>query len=339
MTKLERYKRQITYHNIGEEGQEKLISSRVCIIGTGALGSIIANNLCRAGVGFLRLIDRDIVEEVNLQRQILFTERDVKDGLTKVEAAFNHLSQINSEVTIEPITADVNSSNVERFISDVDLVIDGTDNFEIRFLLNEACIKNGIKWIYGGVVASGGATMNILLGDNPCFRCFMTEMPEPGSYDTCSSIGVLNSITGIIGSYEASEAMKILLGSDEISHELLAIDIWDNSIDYLEVEKNPDCPVCIHGKYEMLNAPVSSYTVSLCGQDAWQVVPDGDHQIDIKAISEKLTNAGEVKLTKFMLSFKNESVEFKLFPDGRAIVNDVKDGSVARSIYAEYIGI
>ena len=341
MDKFERYKRQITFEGIGEEGQKKISESRVCIIGAGALGSVIANNLCRAGVGFVRIIDRDIVEKVNLHRQILFTELDAEEGLPKAEAVHNHLIQINSEIEIEPIVTDVNSSNVEKYISDVDLVLDGTDNFETRLLINEACHKHGIKWIYGGVLTSGGATMNYLMGkNNPCFRCFMPDPPEPGSYETCSTVGVLNSITNIIASFETSEALKILAGADDcVSHEYLAIDTWDNDIDYIEIEKIVDCPVCVQGIYDLLNSPAGSYSTSLCGHNAWQIVPEGEHKLNLNNIGENLKRAGEVKVTKFSLSFSDGKAEFRLFPDGRAIINNIEDAASARSIYAEYIGI
>ena len=341
MDKFERYKRQMTFEGIGEEGQKKIANSRVCIIGAGALGSVIANNLCRAGVGFIRIIDRDIVEKVNLHRQILFTEFDAEEGLPKAIASYNHLIQINSEIEIEPIVADVNSANIEKFIKDVDLLLDGTDNFETRLLMNEACHKNGVKWIYGGVLTSGGATMNFLMGENdPCFRCFMPEPPEPGSYETCSTVGVLNSITSVIASYETSEALKILVDAQKnISHEFLAIDTWDNSADYMVVEKVGDCPVCVQRNYELLNTPAGSYSTSICGHDAWQVVPEGEYALDLDAIGENLKRAGDVKVTKFALSFTDEKVDFRLFPDGRAIINKIEDAATARSIYAEYIGI
>ena len=339
MADMNRYKRQTIFYGIGEDGQEKLLASRVCIIGMGALGSVIANNLCRSGVGYIRIIDRDYVEKSNLQRQTLFTEKDADENLPKVIAAYNHLTEFNSDVTIDPIVADVNSFNIEEYIKDVDLVMDGTDNFEIRFLINEACDKHRIKWIYGGAIAGGGATMNILQDGGPCFRCFMPEMPEAGSYPTCSTVGVINSITGIIASYEASEAIKILIGSQEISKRYLAIDIWDNTFDYIDVDKNPDCPVCVRKRYELLNRAGGSHSVSLCGNDSWQIVPESQHPVDFDALAGRLEKLGEVKVTKFLLSFQGQGVSFKLFPDGRAIINEVKDGTEARSLYAEYIGL
>lgn len=337
---MERYKRQITFHGMGEAAQKKLLDSRVTIIGMGALGSVIANNLCRSGVGFMRIIDRDVVERTNLQRQILFDENDADEELPKVEASFNHLHKINSEIEIEPVAIDINPSNIERYIEDVDLVIDGTDNFETRFLINEACHKHNKNWIYGGVVASGGATMDILFGDGPCLRCLMPDMPEPGSYETCTTVGVINSITGIIGSYEANEALKILTGADdEVSKKYLAIDIWDNSIDQISVSKDPDCPVCGKGEYELLNKPASSYSTSLCGHDSWQIVPDGQFKLNLEDIGARLDKLGEVNVSKFVLSFGDGKVRFKLFPDGRAIIDNVPDVTAAKNIYSEYIGI
>jgi adenylyltransferase/sulfurtransferase len=339
MSKWERYKRQITFEGVGEEGQRRLAAARVCLIGAGALGTIVANSLCRSGVGFLRVIDRDHVEETNLQRQILFTERDVLECLPKAVAVANHLSQINSAVTVEPVVDDVNASNIERFIEGADIVIDGADNFETRFLLNEACDKQGIRWIYGGVVASGGATMNILQEDDtPCFRCFMPEMPEAGAYPTCHTAGVINPITNIIASYQAAEAMKLLTGAEEASRRYLAVDVWENFAEYIEIDKNPDCPVCVHREYGLLDSPASSYAVSLCGQDSWQVIPEGRRAADFGALAGRLGRLGEVKVTKFLLRFDGDGASFRLFPDGRAMIDKVKDEAGARRIYAEYIG-
>jgi adenylyltransferase/sulfurtransferase len=339
MSDMERYKRQITFDRFGEESQRKLLQSRVCIIGTGALGSVIANNLCRAGVGYLRLIDRDYVEKVNLQRQILFTEDDAENEIPKAEAAAAALRLANSEIEIVAVNTDVNSSNIEGHISDTDIVIDGTDNFETRFLINEACHKHGVKWIYGGVIASGGATMNILYGDAPCFRCFMREMPAPGSYPTCNTAGVISPITGVIGSYETAEAMKILTGADEVSHDYLAIDVWDNVADYISVTKNPDCPVCVHGEYELLGRPTGAYTTSLCGHDSWQIIPGIGVKADLPNLARTLAAVGNVKVTKFSLDFDGDGASFKVYPDGRAIIAGVKDEKKAKEIYAEYIGI
>jgi adenylyltransferase/sulfurtransferase len=339
MNGMERYKRQITFEGIGEAGQRRLAAARVCVVGAGALGTVVANQLCRAGVGFVRIIDRDYVEEANLQRQILFTERDAAESIPKAIAAAGHLAGMNSTVAVEPVVDDVNASNIEGFIGDVDLVMDGVDNFETRFLMNEACHKHRVNWIYGGVVASGGATMNIVQdAARPCFRCFMPDMPEPGSYPTCNTAGVISPITGIIASHQTAEALKLLTGAGEPSGQYLAIDVWDNMSAYINVEKNPRCPVCVGGKYELLDSPASSYAVSLCGQDAWQIIPEGRDSANLESLAERRARVGDVKLTRFLLRFQGEGVSFKLFPDGRAIIENVKDEAKAKDVYAEYIG-
>ena len=201
-----RYHRQEIFYPIGKEGQEKLAAGRVCIIGIGALGGSVAAMLAQAGVGYLRLIDRDIVELTNLQRQVLFTEQDVEDQVPKAEAAREHLSRMNSEIEIDARIIDANPYNIEKLITDVDVVVDGLDNLETRYLLNEACQKNGIKYVYGGVVGSGGMVMNVLPGDGPCLECLLGPLPEEGSYDTCDTVGVISPITNIVASYEAAEA-------------------------------------------------------------------------------------------------------------------------------------
>ncbi len=249
----ERYSRQIVFKEIGEEGQEKLRNSKVVVIGMGALGTVIANNLCRAGVGHLRLVDRDLVEISNLQRQTIYNERDVRHNLPKAVAAVQHLQKVNSEITLEPVVNDVNSGNMEKLMEGMDLVLDGTDNLETRFLINDACHKHNLPWIYGGALMSSGMTMNIIPGETPCIRCISPDLPGPGSYPTCSTAGVLGMITGIIASLESAEAMKILIGSPKVSKSLCMVDVWENNIYYLEVKKSPECPTCGQGHYDFLN--------------------------------------------------------------------------------------
>ena len=209
-----RYHRQEIFYPIGREGQEKLRKGRVCIIGVGALGTAAASMLATAGVGFLRLIDRDIVELSNLQRQMLFTEKDASEQVPKAEAARSRISEINSEVEIEAHIVDINPHNIEKFITDVDVVVDGLDNLETRYLLNEACQKNSIPYVYGGVVGSGGMVMNILPGEGPCLECLLGPIPDEGEYDTCDTVGVISPITNMVASYETAETMKLLLDSD-----------------------------------------------------------------------------------------------------------------------------
>ena len=241
---LLRYSRQTVFDEIGYKGQNKLLDSKVAIIGLGATGSVIANNLCRAGVGSLRFVDKDFVKLEDLQRQLLYDEEDAKIPREKVTAAFNRLSKVNSEISIEPVFAYANETNIEKLICDVDLVLDGTDNIEARYLINEACVRAEKPWIYAGVTTHEGLTMNILPGETACFNCLYSAQTTSMAYPKCSSIGVLNSITNVIASVSSTEAIKILIGSKKVRKNLFHIDLWNNASDYLEVERNPDCPVC-----------------------------------------------------------------------------------------------
>ncbi len=336
---MQRYSRQTVFSGVGVEGQKKLLNSRVVVIGVGATGTVIANNLCRAGVGFLRLVDRDYVELSNLQRQTLYTEEDAQQRTPKAVAACEHLKKVNSEIVLEPVSIDVNSSNVEALISDVDLVLDGSDNLEVRYLINEACVKQNRSWIYAGALIGAGMTMNILPSETPCLRCLFPQVLPAGSGPTCSTTGVLNGITGIVASIASTEALKILIGSTSVRKSFLAIDIWNNQFDEIAIEKNPNCPVCGRHEYELLGRLSSSYTTSLCGRDSVQVVPGAAATVDFEQLAQRLKKVGIVRYNKFMLQFSDSKVEFNLFPDGRAIMNKVKDENAAKSAYSEYIGL
>ena len=264
---LERYSKQILFTGIGEEGQRRLAESRVAVIGMGALGTVIANNLARAGVGYLRLIDRDFVETSNLQRQTLFNEVDVFEHIPKAVAAVEHLKKVNSEIILEPVVCDVNPSNIHQLIKDVDLVLDGTDNYETRFLINDACLQSATPWIYGGVIGSYGITMNIIPGKTPCFRCLINKMPAPGSQPTCSTVGVLNMITGIISGYQTAEAVKYLVKSPDLRKSVLVVDVWENICENVAIKKNMDCKACVHGEYEFLQNKLGSYTTWFLNTD------------------------------------------------------------------------
>ncbi|MDR1960996.1 MAG: ThiF family adenylyltransferase [Gracilibacteraceae bacterium] len=333
----DRYSRQSIFAGLGAEGQSKLSRARVAVIGLGALGTVIANNLCRAGIGFLRLVDRDYVEISNLQRQMLFTEEDAKEELPKAVAAGRHLAAVNSETVVEPLVADVNSGSVMALLSDVDLVLDGTDNFETRYLINEACHKLSLPWIYGGALAAEGGTMNIL-PEGPCFRCLSPEVPAPGSYQTCGTAGVLNMITGAVASLESAEAVKILTGSPAVSRAYFSLDIWRNTARYVEIARDPDCPVCARGEYEFLFRRQGSYSAALCGREAVQIAPPAGTKVDLPRLAEGLRQIGAVRLSPYMLSFTG-GVAFNLFPDGRAIIKNARDEAAALSVYAEYIGL
>lgn len=238
-----RYGRQIAFKGVGEAGQARLSRSRAAVIGVGALGTAIANSLARAGFGFVRLVDPDRVELGNLQRQALFDEDDAAAGSFKAEAAAARLARINSTVALEPIVARVDASNVDAIIGDVDVVLDGTDNFEARYLINDACHERRLPWIYGGVLGDSGVSMDVL-PDGPCLRCLMPEPPEAGSYATTAEAGVLNQITAVIGSIEAAEAMKIALGSPHVRRTLVSISLWDASFNLVEVPRSRSCPLC-----------------------------------------------------------------------------------------------
>jgi adenylyltransferase/sulfurtransferase len=327
------------YEKIGAEGQKKISAAKVTIIGIGALGSVIANNLCRAGVGSLRIVDRDYVELSNLQRQALFDEEDAAAEIPKAAAACSHLAIINSEINLDPVIVHVDSTNIAELIQDSDVVMDGSDNMELRFLINEACHKLKIPWVYGGVLGAAGNCMTILPADGPCFRCLMPEIPKPGSYPTCASVGVLNMASNIIASFESAEAIKIITGSPDVNRKIFVLDVWRNEADYLDLSKDPDCPVCAKGEYEILNKRVETFVSYLCGRDEYQIIPGRKTVMDFAGFESKLSALGTVKNSQFMLSFSSGKTGFNLFPDGRAIIKNAKDEKDAYSVYSEYIGL
>jgi len=333
-----RYSRQILFSEIGEDGQEMIQKASVLIIGCGALGTMSANHMARAGIGRIKIADRDYVELDNLQRQIMFDEDDARDRLPKVFAAEKKLKKINSEIRIEPLFQDVNPSNIEPLVCTVDLVLDATDNIETRFLINDACIKNGVPWIYGGVIGSSGMTMNIIPGKSACFRCFNENPPPPGIMPTCDTVGVLNGVPGIIASIQVTEALKILTGRQKASNVLLHIDLWESMFSQLKITQNPDCPTCGLGRFDFLSGDTYSETFSLCGRNAVQITPAGDNIIDLKTMKERLMPLGDVHDNGFFLSFKIDRYELNIFPEGRTMIKRTTDESIARSLFAKYIG-
>lgn len=334
-----RFSRQTAFAKIGRAGQERLAGARAAVIGVGALGTVIAQALCRSGLGFIRLVDRDYVEESNLPRQVLFDEADAREGLPKAVAAAARLRGIDSEARIEAVAADVNSANVERLIGDVDVVLDGSDNFQVRYLVNDACLKLGIPWVYGGAIQDSGATMNIVPGSGPCLRCLLRDAPEPGALPTCASAGVMNMAPGLIGNIEASEALKILLGSAAVRTTYLAVSLWDFSFQESRLERDPDCPACSRGRYDFLDTARDAYAVSLCGRDSIQVSPAEGTIVDFESIALRLRSLGSVKVNEFMLTFSSRERDIRLFKDGRAIISRVRDPGAAKSVYAEFIGL
>jgi adenylyltransferase/sulfurtransferase len=339
---LERYSRQIRFGGIGEAGQRRLLASHVTLCGCGALGTVLANALVRGGVGHLRLVDRDFIETNNLQRQVLFDEHDVADNLPKAEAAARKLAAINSSVHVEPVVTDVDRTNVLDLVADADLILDGTDNFEIRYLLNDAAVKLGKPWVYGGCIGSHGQTMTIVPGETPCLRCVFEAAPAPGEGGTCETAGVLSPIVNIVASFQAAEAFKILTGHrEQINRELIYLDVWDNLQRRIKIAPllgKIDCPCCRRRRFEWLDGEQGSQTTSLCGRNAVQVSHRVGTSLNFEELARHLESLGAVNYNRFLLKFGVDGYEFTVFPDGRAIIRGTSDVDKARTLYAKYIG-
>ncbi len=336
----ERYSRQVLFTEIGKEGQEKLLKSRVLLVGCGALGASHAEMLARAGVGFLRIVDRDFVEFSNLQRQTLYSESDAKERLPKAVAARNRLSAINSGIEIDAVIADINHSNIEDFVKDIDLVLDGTDNFQIRYLVNDACVKYGKTWVYGAAVSSYGTSMTIIPGETPCLRCIFEEIPSAGSSPTCDTAGVIQPVISTISSIQVSEALKILVDKkDKLHGSLVQADAWENDWRKIKLSgPNPDCKTCVQENYEFLAAENIDFSTSLCGRNAVQVHPPNSSNVDLRSCAKDLKKLGDVKVNEYLLRFNVDNYELTLFKDARAIVRGTDDPTVARSVYSKYVG-
>ena len=339
---MDRYSRQVRFHGLGTAGQRKLMDSKVTICGCGALGTVLANHLVRAGVGKVRIVDRDFIETHNLQRQILFDEQDVADNLPKAEAAARKLRRINSQVEIEPVVTDIDHTNILGLVADADLILDGTDNFETRYLINDAAVKLGKPWIFGGVIGSEGQTATIIPGKTPCIRCLVETSPPPGMTPTCETAGVLGPAVAVIASFEAVEAIKLLSGKlDALNAELIMVDLWEWSFRRLKIAGllgKVDCPCCQHRKFEWLDGAAGSHTTTLCGRNAVQVAARRREPLDFPELATRLSSLAEVRHNAYMLRFATEGHEFTVFPDGRAIIKGTNDITKARSLYAQFVG-
>ena len=339
---LERYSRQMRFYGIGEDGQRRLLNSHVTLCGCGALGTVLANTLVRGGVGHLRLIDRDFIETNNLQRQVLFDEHDVAENLPKAEAAARKLGAINSGVHVEPVVTDIDRTNILELVRDADLILDGTDNFEIRYLINDAAVKLGKPWVYGGCIGSHGQTMTILPGETPCLRCVFEAAPAPGEAGTCETAGVLSPIVNIVASYQAAEAFKILTGRrEQVNRDLIYLDVWDNIQRRIKIAPllgKVDCPCCQRRRFEWLEGEQGTHTTSLCGRNAVQVAHRGAARLNFEEMARHLGAHGEVSYNRFLLKFTADGHEFTVFPDGRAIIKGISDVDKARTLYAKYVG-
>lgn len=335
---MERYEKQILFEDIGESGQMKLLNKKVVIIGCGALGTVIANNLVRSGIGHIRIVDRDYIELSNLQRQILFDEDDIKNNLPKVIAAKRKLEKINSSITIEAIIEDVNSKNILDICKGFDLILDATDNMRTRYLINDISVKLNIPWVYGGVVASSGMVHSIIPNITPCLKCLFPNEPPIGSVDTCDTVGVLNPITSVVASIESMEALKILTeNQDKILKGLLYIDLWENEFQYMDISISVECEVCKNKDFKHLDTKMDEASI-LCGKNSIQINPL-QKSVSMDNIKDRLDNLSiEWKHSKFFLKFTVENVQFTLFNDGRAILKNIDDINKAKTLYYKYIG-
>jgi molybdopterin-synthase adenylyltransferase len=339
---LDRYSRQIRFPQLGESGQRALLNSRVTLCGCGALGTVLANHLARAGVGMIRIIDRDFIETHNLQRQILFDEDDVASNLPKAEAAARKIRAINSSITVEPVVTDLDHTNILDLLGDADLILDGTDNFETRYLINDAAVKLDKPWIYGGVIGSEGQTMTIVPGKTPCLRCLIETAPPPGMTPTCDTAGVLGPAVAVIASFEAIEAIKLLAGKhDALNTHLIMVDVWDWTFRQLKVAGlvgKVDCPCCVRKNFEWLEGAMGSHTTTLCGRNAVQVAVRRGEPLDFRELAGRLNGISDVRHNAYMLRFATDGYEFTVFPDGRAIIKGTNDVTKARTLYSQYVG-
>lgn len=332
----ERFSRQIRFTPLGAEGQQALGDSTAVIVGCGALGTAQAALLARAGVGRLRLIDRDYVEENNLQRQLLYTEDDARAGLPKAEAARRHLLEANSSVEVEARIADLDPESAEEHLAGADVILDGTDNFETRFLINDFAVSRGVPWIYGAAVGAYGIAMPVLPGETACLRCIY-PLPPSGTQPTCETAGVLGPITSLIGSMQAMDAIKILSGRrSSVRARIFTVDLWNGPVrDSAMPPRDPECPCC--GARDFVYLSGRRAPVSLCGRNAVQI-HERLRPIDLRTLAAQLQGLGSVRANDFALRFEDGTHEMTVFPDGRAIIKGTTDVGLARSIYSRYIG-
>ncbi len=335
----QRYSRQILFPPIGADGQDRLGRSRVVIVGCGALGSVAAEQLVRAGIGTLRLIDRDFVEESNLQRQCLFTEEHARLALPKAVAAESILGTMNSQVTVDAVVGDLTHRNVETLCGESDLILDGTDNFETRYLLNDYSLQTGRTWIYGACVGSYGTAFAFRPRATPCLQCLFPQPPSPGSAETCDTSGILAPVVHVVASYQVVQVLKILVGGEPAS-TMLKFDVWENRVKLVSLRgaRDPECLCCGALQLRFLEGRERRHAARLCGRNAVQVQPGEDSRMDLAQVAKRLRPSGSVSLNDYMMKLEVNGYELALFRDGRAIIRGTEDETEARAIYARYIG-
>jgi molybdopterin-synthase adenylyltransferase len=335
----ERYTRQILFGGIGVEGQRRLAAGRIAIVGCGATGSALASLLARAGVGTLRIIDRDYVEPSNLQRQSLFEEKDAAESLPKAIAAARKIAAFNSQIVVEARVEDAVPGNIHVLLQGMDLILDGTDNFETRYLLNDYAVKNSVPWIYAAAVGSYGVTLNVLPGSTACLACIFPDMPQ-GMVETCETAGILNSAVNLVASIAATEAMKLLIGGEaagRLRKTLWSFDVWSNAhAEIAALSPRPGCRAC--GEHDFVHlAGEGRPHITMCGRNSVQI-HERSRPIDFVEMQRRLESHGVVRHNEFVLKFWREPYEMTLFPDGRAIIKGTTDTGIARSLYARYVG-
>jgi molybdopterin-synthase adenylyltransferase len=336
---FERYSRQILFAGIGRTGQDRLASASAVIVGCGAIGAATASLLARAGVGRLRILDRDFVEPSNLQRQSLFDETDARDSLPKAVAARQKLRAVNSAISVEGIVADLTPQNAEELLSGFDLLLDGTDNFETRFLINDFAVKTNRPWIYAAAVGSYGVTTTVRPGVSACLACLLeNEGSSSGVEETCDTVGVLGPVVQLISSLESSEALKLLAGKEDALHgRLISSDVWSGRFQSVEISRNLKCRACARHEFSYLEGEAQPH-VTMCGRDSVQI-HERSRSLDLAALGARLASAVEsVRHNEFLLRFRVPPYEMTVFADGRAIVKGSQDPAVARSLYARFIG-
>ena len=326
------------FKGISTEGQERLLASRAVLVGCGAIGAAVANLLVRAGVGAVRIIDRDFVEPSNLQRQTLFDEADAREALPKAIAAERKLRSINSEVRVEGVVADLNTRNADELLGGFPLILDGTDNFETRFLVNDFAVKTNTAWIYAAAVASYGITMTIRPGQTACLACLLGSSEGAGLEETCDTVGVLGPVVNVIASLEVAEAMKLMTGRESALHgRMISCDVWTGHFQSVPPERNPACRACVRHEFTYLEGEAQPH-ITMCGRDSVQI-HERHRALDLKALQQRLKATGaEVRQNDFLLRFRVPPYEITIFSDGRAILKGTKDPAVARSLYSKYIG-
>ncbi|HJX04219.1 MAG TPA: ThiF family adenylyltransferase [Thermoplasmata archaeon] len=332
--KENRYSRQVLLPEIGVHGQRALGKSSAVVIGCGALGTHALSFLTRAGVGSVKVVDRDIVEESNLQRQTLFSEEDI--GRAKAKVAMERLRGVNSEIEIKGEVVDLSHANIMGIVRGATVVLDATDNMDTRFLVNDACVKLGIPWIYAGAVGTTGMVMPVV-PDGPCLRCVFPSPPQPGELATCDTVGIVNTVPGVVASLETTEAFKIMQGKEPIK-DLMFVDVWLGDLQRIKVKKNAECECCGKHNFEYLLAKKRKLVVSLCGRNAVQIVPARPLKGDLDHLRKRLSRLGKVDMIDGLLRFKTKAAEITVFPDGRTIVGGTTDLARAKTIYSKYVG-